>query len=118
MTKGYAFAYQAFGKYMWDSDDKTINGMVLAQVDEALSQKVYNKIWRELRPQDKWFLRFIVKKDSMSVDELLAVTSKKHSEWSNPRARLIEKGIINCPSRGRISISLPRFREFVEAQED
>ena len=117
MTKGYAFAYQAFGKYMWESDDKTINGMVLAQVDDALAQKVYNKIWSELRPQDKWFLNFIVKKDSMSVQELLDITSKKHGEWSNPRARLIEKGIITCPARGRISVSLPRFREFVESQE-
>ncbi len=115
MTKGYAFAYQAFGKYMWESSDKTINDMVLAQVDEALSLKVYDKIWSELRPQDKWFLSFIVNKDSMSVDELLNITQKKHNEWSKPRARLIEKGIISCPSRGQISVRLPRFKEYVEA---
>ncbi len=115
MTKGYAFAYQAFGKYMWESDEKSINDMVLAQVDEALSLKVYDKIWSELRPQDKWFLSFIVNKDSMSVDELLSATKKNHSEWSKPRARLIEKGIIDCSLRGRISVKLPRFKEYVEA---
>ena len=37
MTKGYAFAYQAFGKFMWESGGTEITDMVLAQVDEALS---------------------------------------------------------------------------------
>lgn len=49
MTKGYAFAYQAFGKYMWESKEKEISPIVLAQVDEALAQKVYDKIWSEPR---------------------------------------------------------------------
>ena len=118
MTKGYAFAYQAFGKYMWESKDKVISDMVLAQVDEALSQKVYDKIWSELRPNDKWYLGFIVKKDTMTVDELLTETRKKHNEWSSPRSRLVEKGILDCSVRGRISVRLPRFREYVEIHSD
>ncbi len=65
MTKGYAFAYQAFGKYMWESKEKEISPIVLAQVDEALAQKVYDKIWSELSPKDKWYLSFIVQNDSM-----------------------------------------------------
>ena len=114
MTKGYAFAYQAFGKYMWESDDKTINDVVLSKVDEALSQMVYDKIWSELRPQDKWFLGFIVNRDTMSVDELLEQTNKKHNEWSGPRSRLIDKGILDCSKRGLISVKLPRFKEYIE----
>ncbi len=114
MTKGYAFAYQAFGKYMWESEDKSINDTLLAQVDEALALQVYNKIWSELSPQEKWFMSFIAKKESMSVDELLSVTQKKHAEWSKPRAKLIEKGILDCRIRGRISVKLPRFREYLE----
>ena len=118
MTRGYAFAYQAFGKYMWESGDKTITDMVLAQVDDALSQKVYNKIWSELRPIDKWFLQFIAQKDSMSATELLEMTNKSHNEWSAPRKRLIEKGIIDGSIRGRISLKLPRFKEYIESRED
>lgn len=114
LTKGYAFAYQAFGKYMWESGEKKITAMVLAQVDEALYQMVYKKIWSELRPQDKWFMEFIVNKESMSVDELLELTHKTHKQWSAPRARLIEKGILDGSVRGRISIRLPRFKEFVD----
>lgn len=114
MTKGYAFAYQAFGKYMWESGEKEISEMVLAQVDEALSQKVYDKIWSELRASEKWFLTFIVQKDNMTVNELLEQTKKKHNEWSEPRKRLIEKGIIDGSVRGQISMRLPRFKEYVE----
>lgn len=114
MTKGYAFAYQAFGKYMWESGEKIISDIVLARVDEALSQKVYDKIWSELRPQDKWFLQFLVRKETMTVEELLAETNKKHNEWSNPRLRLQEKGVIDTRIRGKISVVLPRFREYVE----
>ncbi len=39
-SKEYAFAYQAFGKYMWDEGGDKISDMVLAQVDNALASKV------------------------------------------------------------------------------
>lgn len=114
ITKGYAFAYQALGKYMWELKAKDITDEVLALLDEALADKVYKKIWSELAPKDKWFLQFIVQKDKMSASELLAVTHKKHNEWSEPRKRLSEKGIINTKIRGQISVCLPRLKEFVE----
>lgn len=118
MTKGYAFAYQALGKYMWDLKAKDINDEVLALLDEALADKVYKKIWSELAPKDKWFLRFIVQKDKMSASELLAMTHKKHNEWSEPRKRLSEKGIIDTKIRGQISVCLPRLKEFVENEAE
>lgn len=52
----------------------------------------------------------------MTADELLAITKQSHAEWSIPRSRLKEKGIINVETRGVISIKLPRFKEFVENQ--
>lgn len=114
MTKGYAFAYQAFGKYMWESGEKQITKTVLAQVDEALAVKVYDKIWTELRDKEKWYLQFIVEKESMDASELLELTKTNHSEWSGPRKRLIGKGILDGSERGTIRVPLPRFKEFVE----
>ncbi len=116
ITKGYAFAYQVLGKYMWDSEKKELSEDVLMKFDEVLSEKVYKKIWSELAPKDKWFLSFIVKKDRMPASELLAMTKQNHSEWSIPRARLKEKGIIDVESRGTIVVKLPRFKEFVDVQ--
>ena len=117
MTKGYAFAYQAFGKYMWEAKEKEITPIVLAQVDEALAEKVYNKIWSELAPKDRWYLSFIVQKDSMDATELLELTKTKHNQWSEPRKHLIEKGIIDGSQRGIIRLRLPRLKEYVEMQE-
>lgn len=116
LTKGYAYAYQALGKYMWDLCAKTLTNEVLRLFDEVLSDKVYKKIWSELAAKDRWFLQFIVQKDSMEADELLKLAKTSHSVWSVPRARLKEKGIIDVAQRGKISVLLPRFREFVEMQ--
>lgn len=116
ITKGYAFAYQALGKYMWESGSKTLNDDVLFAFDDALSEKVYKKIWQELNKKDRWFLQFIAQKDRISATELLEITKKSHSQWSVPRARLKEKGIINVEQRGYISMCLPRFKEFIDNQ--
>jgi hypothetical protein len=113
MTKGYAFAYQAFGKYMWESKEKEISPIVLAQVDEALAEKVYNKIWSELTQKDRWYLKFIVQKDTMDASELLELTKTKHNQWSEPRKHLIDKGIIDGSNRGVIKLRLPRLKEYV-----
>lgn len=116
MTKGYAFAYQAFGKYMWETGEKKISKTVLALVDEALAEKVYDKIWSELREKEKWYLSFIVEKDIISATELLELTKSSHNEWSEPRKRLIEKGILDGSERGIVKVKLPRFKEYVEAR--
>ncbi len=113
MTKGYAYAYQALGKYMWDSSGKVLTDDVLQLFDEALAEKVYKKIWSELTEKDKWFMQYIVRKDSMSASELLQLTGQNHNSWSVPRARLKEKGIIDVETRGIITVKLPRFKEFV-----
>ena len=75
---------------------------------------LYKKIWSELAPKDKWFLQYIVQKDKMSASELLKITNKKHNEWSEPRKRLSEKGIIDTQTRGQILVRLPRLKEFLE----
>ena len=118
LTKGYAFAYQVLGKYMWDLKEKEITEDVLIRFDEALSEKVYRKIWSELSPKERWFLGYIVTKEKMPVSELLEMTAQKKNQFSKPRQGLKEKGIIDTSIRGIISIKLPRFKEFVEAQEE
>ena len=48
--------------------------------------------------------------------EMALMSKKTHKEWSVPRARLKDKGIIDVETRGMISMNLPRFKEFVENQ--
>ena len=114
MTKGYPFAYQALGKYLWEDEKHEMNVAVLARFDEALSHYAYRKIWSELSPKDRWYMSFIVKKDNMSTAELLQMTGQKKNEFSQYRARLKDKGLINVSNRGVIKYTLPRFDVFVE----
>lgn len=114
ITKGYPFAYQVLGKYIWESANKNVDEITLAKFDEAMAKYVYNKIWSELSPNDKWYLSFITQKDSMNVSELLEMTGKKKNEFSQYRARLRDKGIIDVSNYGLIKITLPRFSEFVK----
>lgn len=122
MTKGYAFAYQAFGKYMWSEQSKEITEVVLALVDEALKEKVYDKIWSELTDNDKEYMSYLCKslddRDKVLVSEFLAKSGLRHNEWSVPRMRLAAKGIINIEERGIIKLKLPRFKEYVQMKTE
>lgn len=117
MTKGYPFAYQVLGKYLWEDENHELGTTVLARYDEALSHYVYKKIWSELSPKDKWFMTFIVRKERMATSELLELTQQKKNEFSQYRARLRDKGLINVSDRGMIRYCLPRFDVFVKSQE-
>ena len=114
ITKGYPFAYQAMGKYVWDEEKHEVTDEVLTKFDEALSHYVYKKIWSELSEKDKWFMSYIVKKDIMPVSELLEITKQKKNEFSQYRERLKDKGIIDVSDRGMIKLKLPRFNAFVQ----
>lgn len=114
ITKGYPFAYQALGKYVWENPTHELCDYVLAELDEALAAKVYDKIWSELTDTDRWYMTFIAEKDSLTASELLEITNKSHSEWSIPRKRLSAKGLINTKERGKIRLCLPRFKEYIE----
>ena len=113
-TKGYPFAYQALGKYLWEDGAHEMNPVVLAKVDDALSHYVYQKIWSELSPKDKWYMSYITTKESISTAELLEITKQKKNEFSQYRSRLRDKGLIDVSNRGVIQYTLPRFDIFVK----
>lgn len=114
ITKGYPFAYQALGKYLWEDDTHMINNEILAKFDEALRHYVYEKIWSELSPKDRWYMSFIVQKKEMHVAEILELAKEKKNEFSQYRARLRDKGLINTNTHGMVSFRLPRFDVFVK----
>lgn len=116
ITKGYAFAYQVLGKYIWESEEKKVTEDVLLKFDEALSRYVYEKIWSELSAMDKWYLKFISRKGVIETSELLAITKKKQNEFAQYRARLRDKGIIDVSTHGIVKLILPRFDVFVKTR--
>lgn len=116
LTKGFPFAYQALGKYLWEDEKHEVTSSVLTKYDEALSHYVYKKIWSELSEKDRWFMSFIVMKERMPVSELLELSKQKKNEFAQYRARLRDKGLINVGTRGYVSYTLPRFDVFVQSE--
>ncbi|MBQ9609538.1 MAG: ATP-binding protein [Lachnospiraceae bacterium] len=114
LTKGYPFAYQALGKYLWDAPKHKLSDAVIQKFDKALATYVYNKIWDEMSEKDRWYMNFISKKETMKTSELLELSGQNKSQFSQYRVRLSDKGIIDTSKRGLISIKLPRFAEFVK----
>ena len=59
-------------------------------------------------------MSFIVQKERMTTAELLELSNQKKNEFSQYRARLRDKGLINVSNYGIISYRLPRFDVFVK----
>ena len=115
LTKGYPFAFQALGKYIWTSPGYKLTEEVMIRYDTALATYVYDKIWDEMSETDRWYMTIIadIGKEMIKTSELLELSGKKKNEFSQYRVRLSNKGIIDISRRGIISLKLPRFSEFV-----
>ncbi len=115
LTKGYPFAFQALGKYVWTSPGHELDDEVMIKYDQALAVYVYDKIWDEMSETDRWYMTVIADtgKETIKTSELLELSGKKKNEFSQYRVRLANKGIIDISKRGLLSVKLPRFSEFV-----
>ena len=114
LTKGYPFAFQALGKYIWESPEHLLTEEVLVKYDIALATYVYDKIWDEMSEKDRWYMSILAKKVPMKTAELLELSGSKKNEFSQYRTRLSRKGILDTAKRGVLDLRLPRFAEYVE----
>lgn len=113
-TKGYPFAYQVLGKYIWEDEKHELTEEVLARFDVAMAQYAYDKIWSELSKQDRFYLSFFTDKATMDVSDLLRLSGKNKNEFSQYRKRLKDKGILDVNTRGVLTLRLPRFNNFIQ----
>ena len=109
ITKGYAFAFQALGALYWEHGKKRALSEILAMLDGMLDDYVYKKIWEGLSQQDKNVVKAIGDADALRVKEICERTGMTSSTFSKYKERLENKGILESPSHGYVSLSLPRF---------
>ena len=69
----------------------------IEQIGRGEVPEGYKKTKAGIMP-DAWLSDKIYK----AKDVFYSVTNKKHNEWSEPRKRLSEKGIIDTKTRGQI----------------
>lgn len=111
VTCGYPFAFQVLGYICYESKKDYHDELV--RFDYYLNEYVYNKIWSELSEKDKSVVVAIAKSD-YTTESVLEKANMKKNEFSVYRDRLMKKGIVNGKTRGKITFTLPRFKEFVE----
>lgn len=115
LTQGYPFAYQVLGYLCWEHNCAAHPEQVLDEYDQRLSEYVYGKIWSELSARDKSVVLAIAG-GKTTTQEMMQATGMDKSSFSQYRNRLLKKGIVDAPERGKLVFTLPRFDHFVLLQ--
>ncbi len=112
-TKGYAFAFQAFGMLVWEKGISAFreNAAELYQeYDSLLDDFAYRKIWSGLTQKEQKFILALQETGNTRVSEISAATGASGSSVSQYKERLISKGVLVNAGFGLVETALPRFR--------
>lgn len=110
-TEGYAYAYQVLGEICFKTGKTTIDQEILDRFDEAMAPQ-YDLIWGTLTEAEKELVRIIVSGSGLVKE--IRETMEKPSGFTSLRDRLIKKHLLLAEQRGKVSVPLPRFREYVD----
>jgi len=110
-TRGYAFAFQVLGYFMWQFENDYDRAAV--EFKQYLDEYVYDKIWSELSVKDKEVLAGVAGIPSGKISEIRAKLDMSTNQFNPYRDRLIKRGILNGEDRGYVSMRLPMFENYV-----
>lgn len=108
-TKGYSYAFQVLG-YLCFRTKKNYKD-VIDQFDEKMSNNVYDIIWEDLSPKERYVLQAIFQAKELTTQEILLSSGIDKNTYNEYRRILISKDILIDRGYGRIDFTLPRFRE-------
>ena len=114
ITKGYAFAFQAFGLVYFEHHNKLPLEKILYKFDDMLDDFVYKKIWTGLSEQDKNVI-IAIGDNKSKVSEVCERLKMTSSTFSKYRERLLNRGLIQSTAHGYVELSLPRFAAVTKA---
>lgn len=118
-VKGYAYAFQTIGYYVWDeSEDYIDNSVVNSALESAkndLYQNAYEKLYTEVSDKDRELLDVIAsaKKEKVPISFFLDKFDNRKNYLSVYRASLLDDQLIFVPERGYVSLALPFFADFI-----
>ena len=109
-TKGYAFAFQVLGFLTFRNPEHDYK-KVYDEYRQLLEEYVYDKLWSEMIAKERLIVSAMTETDEVSKIQSLAKMG--NSAFSPYRRRLIKKGIVSGEEYGKLSFTLPLFREYV-----
>ena len=115
-TKGYAYAYQVLGYYLYELNKKKIDEQIMYYFDQQLEEFVYEKVYSELSDINQFILRAVDSDEKIKVSTLSKKLDKKSNYLSVYLTNLKNKGILVSPSYGYIQFALPRFYYFLKTK--
>lgn len=113
ITKGYAFAFQAFGLLYYEYKDSQSLNEILFRLDDMLDDFVYKKIWESMTENERR-ITLNIPEDEIKVADLCDKIHMKTNIFSKYRKRLIQKKIIISSRHGYVASVLPRFSIIAE----
>ena len=111
LTKGYPFAFQILGYLKWETNDDLEK--LLPKFDEELIIYAYEKIWSELSELDRKIV-YVISTGVYKTWEIREKLSISPQLLNTYRKRLMERGVVNGSVRGKLTLALPRFEEYIE----
>ncbi len=112
-VRGYAYAYQVLGSLYYNKKSYQVLEDLYPQFDRILFADSYDLIWKSLTLAEQELVKCIIKSGTNKVSDVKNIMDNPAS-YPVLRNRLELKHVINCDTRGYVSIELPRFKEFVE----
>ena len=110
ITKGYAFAFQAFGLLYFEYHDTLPLEKILQKFDEMLDAFVYKKVWSGLSEQDRNVI-LAIGDEKAKVGDVCKRAGMTSATFSKYRERLLNRGLILAKEHGYVELILPRFAE-------
>ena len=118
LTKGYPFAFQAWGALYWEYRDSNTFDEIAGVFDGILEDYAYNAVWSELSESERLVIRAFPDDDArVSIDELCANIPAPREEVIKSASRLTAKFLCTEPEKGYIALALPRIRAIIRAHE-
>ena len=109
-TKGYSFAFQTIGYYVWEYPNHL--DQALQNAKEYLFEFAYQKIWSELSANDREVVRAIHQSKTGEIARVREFLSWTSNQFTPYRDRLIKAGVISGLQNGYVELALPWFGEF------
>lgn len=119
LTKGYAYAFQLLGYYLWENSSGEINEQVVKKIlpeyQTDLYRNAYFKMYQGLSETEQRFLQIMAENsaEDIPVREIEKKMGKPGNYISVYRRRLLDTQLITAPRRGYLQFTLPFFREFI-----
>lgn len=119
LTRGYAYSFQLLGYLVWETEETLIDMKVLNSVideyQQQLYRNVYTKLYLELSSTDQLFVKAMAAYDDdiVPISYLKEKLNKEKNYISVYRKRLIDDQIIIPAAHGKLSFTLPYFKEFI-----